>query len=84
MARDRRRAPRDRCPTCGRLTLETAEAKFRRLLMAYLPPDTHERVGRLLNQATEVGREPAAILLLAFDVLQRDLADQGVDVGGRA
>lgn len=77
-------AARDRCPTCGRLTLETAAAKFRRLLMAYLPPDTHARVGTLLNQAAEVGREPAAILLLAFDVLARDLGEQGVDVDGRA
>jgi hypothetical protein len=45
--------------------------------MAYVPPDARERVGTLLNQAEAVGREPAAILLLAFDVLARDLADQG-------
>lgn len=71
------KAGRDRCPECGRLRLETASARFRRQLMAYVPPDARERVGTLLNQAEAVGREPAAILLLAFDVLARDLADQG-------
>ena len=70
---------RDRCPTCGRLTLETAAAKFRRLLMRYIPEDQHARIGGLLNRAEDVGREPAAILLLAFDVLARDLAEQGVE-----
>lgn len=73
------RPKREKCPECGRNRLETDQAKFRRQIMSFLPPDSRERVGHLLNQAEAVGREPAAILLLAFDVLQRDLADQGVD-----
>lgn len=80
MARRGRPRTRPRCERCGRLELETAAAKFRRVLMAYLPEDQHARIGTLLNQAEAVGREPAAILLLAFDVLARDLAEQGVEV----
>lgn len=70
---------RARCPTCGRLHREDAKAKLRRQILAWLPPDTHERVGRLLNVAYQAGEtdEPAAVLLLAFQQLEMDLMAQG-------
>jgi len=75
----RTKPSRDRCPTCGRLTVESAEARARRALFRLLPEDTHERVGQILNLgylAADTG-SLTAVLLLAFDRLRADLEAQG-------
>jgi hypothetical protein len=67
------------CPACGRPALPTPLEAYTKRVLRLVPPDTHARVRAILDKAQQVAapEHPPALLLLAFDMLARDLADQG-------